>query len=56
MDIEFRVKNHFKYYTVKMSELNSSFCVLVKQYRGKILGERQKYLFDSVKLISENLY
>ena len=43
-DIKYSVKNRFKGYIIKVSELNSSFFVLVKRYRGKILGDRQKHL------------
>ena len=34
-------KNRFKGYVIKVSELNSSFFVLLKRYRGKILGDRK---------------
>ena len=55
-DIDFSVKNKFRDYIVKVSELNSSFSILIKKYRGKILGEKQKYLFNNLKGITENLY
>ena len=55
-DIEYFVKNNFKGYIIKVSELNSSFFVLVKRYRGKILGDRQKKLFDDLKAITEDIY
>lgn len=42
-NIEFTVKKHFKGYIVKVSELKSSFFVLIKRYRGKVLGERRKF-------------
>ena len=41
-DIEYFVKNRFKGYIIKVSELNSSFFVLLKRYMGTILGDRQK--------------
>ena len=46
----------FKEYYVKVSQLNSSFFVLVKRRRGKILGEKRLYLFDKLKRISEDVY
>ena len=55
-DIEFSVKNNFKEYILKVLELNLSFFVLIKQYRGKILGERQKILFNGLKDITENIF
>ena len=55
-DIEYFVKNGFKGYIIKVSELNSSFFVLLKRYRGKILGDRQKKLFDDLKAITEDIY
>lgn len=54
-NIEFTVKKHFKGYIVKVSELKSSFFVLIKRYRGKVLGERRKFLFDILKLITEDI-
>ena len=39
-----------------MSQLNSSFFVLVKRRRGKILGEKRKFLLDRLKVISEEIY
>ena len=54
-DVDFAVKNKFREYIVKKSELNSSF-VLIKRCRGKILGERQKFLFDNLKEITKNVY
>ena len=55
-DVDFAVKNKFRENIVKLSELNSSFFVLIKRYRGKILAERQKFLFDNLKEITENVY
>ena len=55
-DTEYSVKNRFKGYIIKVSELNSSFFVLVKRYRGKILGDRQKKLFGDLKAITEDIY
>ena len=55
-DVDFAVKNKFRENIVKLSELNSSFFVLIKRYREKILGERQKFLFDNLKEITENVY
>ena len=55
-DIEYAVKVQFREYYVKVSQFNSSFFVLVKQHRGKILGEKRKFIFDRLKRISEELY
>lgn len=55
-ELESDIKNKFGQYIVKASELNSSFFVLIKRYRGKILGEQQKYLFDQIKEISQKDY
>ena len=55
-DLEHEVKVQFKEYYVKVSELNSSFFVLVKRRRGKILGEKKKFLFDSLERISKEIY
>ena len=55
-DIEYAVKAQCKEYYVKVSQLNSSFFVLVKRRRGKILGEKRLYLFDKLKRISEDVY
>ena len=55
-DVDFAVKNKFRKYIVKVSELNSSFFVLIKRYRGKILGEWQKFCFDNLKEITKNVH
>ena len=55
-DIDFSVKNKFRDYIVKVPELNFSFFILIERYRGKLLGEKQKYLFDNLKGITENLH
>lgn len=55
-DIEFSVRNAFREYIVKVSQLNSSFFVLIKSYWGKILGDRQKYLLENLKLTTENIH
>ena len=55
-DVDFAGKNKFREYIVKVSELNSSFFVLIKRYRGTILVERQKFLFNNLKEITENVY
>ena len=54
-DINFSVKNKFRDYVVNVTELSSSFFVLIKRFRGNILGEKQKFLFDNLKEITENL-
>lgn len=55
-DIEYAVKSKFREYYVKVSQVNSSFFVLIKLRRGKILGEKRKILFDSLERISEEIY
>ena len=54
-DINFSVNNKFRDYVVNVTELSSSFFVLIKKFRGNILGEKQKFLFDNLKEITENL-
>ena len=54
-DINFSVKNKFRDYVVNVTELSSSFFVLIKKFRGNILGEKQKFLSDNLKEITENL-
>ena len=54
-EIEYAMKNKFREYITKLSELNSSFFVLIKKYRGKIFGEKQKFMFETVKEITENV-
>lgn len=39
-----------------MSEPNSSFFVLVKRHRGKVLGDRRHKLFDTLRNIIEKVY
>ena len=55
-DIKYALKNKFREYIVKVSQLNSSFFVLIKRYRGKLLGEKRKYLYENLKKITENIY
>ena len=55
-DINFSVKNKFRDYVVNVTELSSSFFVLIKKFRGNILVEKQKFLFDNLKEITENLH
>ena len=54
-DINFSVKNKFRDYVVNVTELSSSFFVLIKKFRGNILGEKQNFLFYNLKEITENL-
>ena len=51
-DTEHAVRDQFRDYYVKVSQLNS----LVKCRRDKILGEKRKFLFDRLKVISEEIY
>ena len=50
------MKRNFREYIFKVAELNSSVFVLIKRYRGKILGDRQKILYKDLKNITENIY
>ena len=50
------MKRNFREYIFKVTELNSSVFVLIKRYRGKILGDRQKILYKDLKNITENIY
>ena len=55
-EIERSVKENFKQYYLKVSEMNGSFFVLVKRRRGKILVEKQKFLFDTLQKLTEDIY
>ena len=55
-EVERNCKEHFKQYHVEVSEMNGSFFVLAKRRRGKILGEQQKLLFDTLKKLTEDTY
>ena len=55
-EVERNCKEHFKQYHVEVSEMNGSFFVLAKRRRGKILGEQQKLLFDTLKKLTEETY
>ena len=55
-DINFSVKNKFRDHIINVTELSSSFFVLIKKFRGNILVEKQKFLFDNLKEITENLH
>ena len=50
------MKRNFREYIFKVTELNSSVFVLIKRYRGKILGDRQKILYKDLKNITENIH
>ena len=55
-DIDCAVKSQFREYYIKVSQPNSPVFVLVKRRRGNILGDKQKFLFDRLKKISEEIY
>ena len=55
-EIERSVKENFKQYYLKVSEMNGSFFVLVKRRRRKILVEKQKFLFDTLQKLTEDIY
>ena len=52
-DLDYEVKRRFHNYYVKVSQLKSSFFILVKRPRGKILGDKRDFLFSNLKIISE---
>ena len=54
--IERNVKENFKKYYVKVSEMNGSFLVLVKRRRGKKLVAKQKFLFDTLQKLTEDIF
>ena len=49
------VKNKFYKYIVKLSQVNSSFYVLIRKSRGKILGDGLCRMMKQVKDISEKI-
>ena len=55
-EIERSVKENLKQYYLKVSEMNGSFFVLVKRRRGKILVEKQKFLFDTLQKLADDIY
>ena len=55
-DIEFSVLKEFPQYIVKVSQVKKCFYVLVRKPRGKILGKKQKKLFETVESITKNIY
>ena len=48
-ETERNVKENFKQYYVKVSEMNGSFFVLVKRRRRKIFGEKHNVFFDTLQ-------
>ena len=50
------VKNKFYKYIVKISQVNSSFYVLIRKRRGKILGDDLCRMMKQIKDISEKIY
>ena len=50
------VKNKFYKYIVKISQVNSSFYVLIRKRRGKILGGDLQSMMKQVKDISLKIY
>ena len=55
-ETERNVKENFKQYYVKVSEMNGSFFVLLRKRRGKILGEKQKFLLNTLQNLTEDIY
>ena len=52
-NLEFNLQRYFSRYTRKVSQVKGSFYVLIRNLRGKILGESFKNMIDDVKYISE---
>ena len=55
-DIECTVKKYFKGYYIKVSESNFAFFVLAERGRRKVLGDKQRFLCDMLKIITEDIY
>ena len=57
-DFEKSFHNEFSglFYHVKVSQVKSSFYVLIKKKREMLFGEKRQQLFDKVRDISENIY
>ena len=53
-DLDYEVKRRFKDYYVKVSQLKSSFFVLVKQPRGEILGDKRDFYSVILKEFLKN--
>ena len=47
-ELEHAVRSQFGEYIVKVFELKSSFFVLIKRKRGKMLGLRRKQMFENL--------
>ena len=54
--LEFNIQREFSHYHLKVSHVRSSFYVLIRKPRGKILGETFKNMANDVKYISEKVY
>ena len=55
-ELEYAVRSQFGEYIVKVSELKSSFFVLIKPKRGKTLRLKGKQMFENLKKITEKIY
>ena len=54
-DVERAVKKNFEEYFVKLSEFKSSYFVLIKRQRIKILGMKRKILFRDLQNITQDI-
>ena len=55
-ELEYAVRSQFGEYIVKLSELKSSFFVLIKRKRSKTLRLKGKQMFENLKKITEKIY
>ena len=53
---QFSVSKNFSQHFVKVSHVKRSFYALERTPRGKILGQKQKKLFETVESITKNIY
>ena len=53
---QFSVSKNFSQHFVKVSHVKRSFYALVRTPRSKILGQKQKKLFETVESITKNIY
>ena len=54
--MELSVKQKFNGYVVKVSRVNGSFYVLIRNSRGKILSDDLRFMIENVKYMSKKIH